>query len=288
MDDKDWLMLQVISEEKNITKTAERLYLSQPAISQRLKNLEREFGIKILHRNAGGVSFTSQGEYLLDYAKVMLTQYRDVKERILNMENTVQGTLRLGTSSIFAHYELPDILRGFREQYPQVEVFLKTGLSHTINRALLRGEISVAILRGDYIWNEGQLLLRNEPICLVSSSPIELNDLPNQPQISYKTDGPLYDIIQEWLRQSFSHPPLNPMEVDNMDTCRQMVLKGLGWAILPEIGLQKHDNLYTRALYWKNGKPLRRKTRLLYQHSSLELSVVKAFVDYISQCCLAP
>lgn len=284
MDDKDWLMLQVISEEKNITKTAERLYISQPAISQRLKNLERDFGTKILQRRSTGVTFTSQGEFLLDYAKAMLIQFRDTKERVLNMENTVQGTLRLGTSSIFAHYELPDILKGFREQYPQVDLSLKTGLSHTVNHALQKGDIAVAILRGDYLWNEGKVLLRDEPICLVSSLPIEYTDLPNQPQISYATDGSLYDVIKEWWRQSFAQPPLNPMEVDNMDTCRQMVLKGLGWAVLPAIGLRKHDNLYTQELYWKNGEPLRRKTWMMYQDSALELSAVNAFVKYIKQC----
>lgn len=286
MDDKDWLMLQVISEEKNITKTAERLYISQPAISKRLKNLEREFGAKILQRNSTGVVFTSEGECLLDYAKKMLVQFRDIKERIVNAESTVQGTLRLGTSSIFAHYELPDLLKGFCEEYPQVDVLLKTGLSHTINRALLKGDISVAILRSDYLWSEGEILIRDEPICLVSSRPITLTDLPNQPQISYATDGPLYDLIQEWCRQSISHPRLNPIEVDTMDTCRQMVVKGLGWAILPAIGLNKHDHLFTQELYWKDGQPLRRKTRLIYHYSALELSAVRSFIDYIKQCYL--
>lgn len=284
MDDKDWLILKTISEEKNITKAAERLYISQPALTYRLKNMEKEFSAKLVSRNSTGVSLTHQGEFLLAYAEEMLLLMRNVKERIKNMENRVQGTLRLGTSAIFAHYELPEILKGFMERYPDVEVSLKTGLSHKIHRLLQKEEISVAILRGDYLWSEGKHVIRDEPLCLVSRESIDFKDLPYKPQINYMTDSSLKPVVDEWWRESFARPPLTTMEVDSMDTCRQMVLHGLGWAILPAIGLGKHNNLFTRDLHWRSGKPLRRNTWMMYQHASLELSAVKAFVDYIKEC----
>jgi len=283
MDDKDWVILKTISEEKNITKAAERLYLSQPALSYRLKNLEKEFGAKIMLRNTNGIVFTPQGEHLLGYALGMLTQLAIAKERIQNMENKIQGILRIGTSSIFAHYELPGILKGFLERYPDVDISLKTGLSSQINKMLQKEEFAVAILRGDYFWPEEKYMLQEEHLCLASSSMIDLQDLPHRPRINYGTDSSLRVMLEDWWREIFSGPPMVTMEVDSMDTCRQMVLHGLGWAILPMIGLKQHDSLYTQELYWRDGTPVLRRSWMLYRNSSLELSAVRAFIDYLKK-----
>lgn len=281
MDDKDWIILKTIAEEKNMTKAADRLFISQPALTYRLRNLEKEFDARIVSRHPTGVILTPQGESLLAYVESMLLQFRKAKERIKNMENKVQGTLRLGTSSVFAHYELPQILKNFLERYPDVEISLKTGLSRRINRMLRKEDIAVAIIRGDYPWIGEKFLIREEPICLVSSQPIEFGELPSKPQISYLTDSSLEPVIQEWWSESFSRPPLITMEVDSMDTCRQMVLHGLGWAILPAIGLSRQSAPFTRELFWRSGSPLLRRTWIMYTAASLELSAVRAFVDYI-------
>ncbi len=113
MDDKDWRILKTIAEERNLTKAAARLYISQPALTYRLKNMEEEFGAQVVSRVPTGVELTPQGEYLLAYAAEMLHKFGAVKERIKNMADKVQGALRIGSSSVFAHYTLPKILKGF-------------------------------------------------------------------------------------------------------------------------------------------------------------------------------
>ncbi len=283
MDDKDWVALKTIAEEKNITKAAERLFISQSALTYRLQNMEKEFKAKLFSRHAKGVQLTPQGEKLLAYAQDMLSGFRKAKESIASMQNKVQGTLRLGSSSVFAHYELPRILKDFLQLYPEVEISLKTGLSAPISRLLQKEEISVAISRGDHNWAGEKFLMRAEPLCLVNSGPLEIAELPLLPQIRYRTDSSLEQDIKEWWNGTFSRPPRITMEVDSMDACRQMVLNGLGWAILPAIGLGKQDGLFTRPLFWPDGRPLERKTWLLYFSSSLELPAVHAFVSYIKK-----
>lgn len=281
LDKRDCLILRTVVEEKNVTKAAERLYISQPALSYRIKNMEKEIGAAILIRTPHGVSLTEQGEQLLCYANDMLQQFTCLKERIQNMSNTVQGTLRLGASAVIAHYELPAILKDFLTLYPGVEISLKTGLSQKINRLLQKDEITVAILRGEFTWSGEKHLLRNEPICLVSSQPLALKDLPDKPGIFAQTDGPLQVMFHEWWRQNFDRPPMVTMELDSMETCRQMVCHGLGWAILPAIGISQHRELYRQPLYWKDGRPLCRPTWLLCQQSALEFSSVRAFVKHV-------
>ena len=80
LDDKDWRILRMIAEEKNITKAAARLFISQPALTYRLKNIEEEFGAQVVTRVPSGVVFTPQGDLLLSYVSEMLLKYDSTKD----------------------------------------------------------------------------------------------------------------------------------------------------------------------------------------------------------------
>src|SRR4051812_18429961 len=93
LDERDWMVLQALYREKNITKAAQHLYISQPALTNRLQQLEKDFGVKIVNRGRRGVQFTPQGEYLAKSAHEMLLAMQKIRENVLNMEDNVAGTL---------------------------------------------------------------------------------------------------------------------------------------------------------------------------------------------------
>src|SRR5699024_11187213 len=111
MDQKDWKILKIMHEEKNITKTAEKLFVSQPSLSDRIKKLEREVGTDIIFKTKTGIEFTSEGEYLVNYAKEMLQRLQVLKDNINDMSEEISGTLKIGVSSNFAQYILPNLDR---------------------------------------------------------------------------------------------------------------------------------------------------------------------------------
>lgn len=281
MDEKDWRILKTIAEEKSITKAAARLYISQPALTYRLKNIEQEFGVQIVLRVPSGVIFTAEGEYLLNYASEMLQRLQTVKDHIKNRENKVQGALRMGSSGVFAHYVLPSLLKGFLDKYPEVEISLKTGLSYQIVRMLEKQEITLGIVRGEHGWEGEKILLSEEPVCLASREKLEFDQLLERPHIRYSTDTSLHKMMDEWWRKNFNSPPHTTMEVNTMDTARQMVLQGLGWTMLPIIGLPKNDTLFTKELFWPDGNPVLRKTWVLCSEGAMGLQTVRAFLDYL-------
>lgn len=285
MTEADWRMMVAISEERSISRAAERLYISQPALSYRLRMLEEEFRARLFFRTPGGVTLTPQGESVLAYARDMILSLAKMKERLSGMSGGVRGPLRIGSSAVFANFEMPGLLGGFLERYPDVEIFLKTGVSRQIARMMEREEVSVAIMRGDYPWTETRHRLREEPICLVSRLPVALEDLPALPRIMYGTDTSLQQMVDEWWRQTYFKPSFISMEVDSMDTCRRMVLQGLGWAILPEIVLGDLGNVMKRQLYWPDGSPLVRRTWILCRNYAMQLPAVRAFVEYITASC---
>jgi DNA-binding transcriptional LysR family regulator len=283
MDEKDWNMLITLYEERNITKAAERLYISQPALTYRLHQLEKEFGTGIVTRGKKGVEFTVQGTYLVNYAKEMLLQLRKAKEYIVNMDQSVKGTLRLGVSGMFARYELPRLLKNFLAKYPDVEINLKTGWSSEVNQLLQKEDVHLGIVRGNYNWHGEAYLIREEMISVASHKQIELEELPSLPQINYQTDPSLRMLIDNWWKERFRTPPTIAMEVDRLDTCKQLVLHGLGYAFFPNICLSDDEPLHTIPLISKDQQPLVRQTWIIYRESSMELTLVKAFIDFLKE-----
>ncbi|HMM19256.1 MAG TPA: LysR family transcriptional regulator [Selenomonadales bacterium] len=282
MDEKDWIALKTVVEERSITKAAERLYLSQPALTYRLKNLEKEFGVPLFSRRPAGALFTEQGEYLLHYAEEMLAKLGKTKEHVRSMGGKVQGTLRLGSSTTFAQWCLAPLLKSFKEQYPLVEIYLRSRVSSHLINLLREQEVSVAIIRGDIHWPENRHLLQEEALCLVSATPIDMDELPNLPWIQYDIDFLINATDEDWWREHFSVPPLTNIKVDKIDTCLQMVLHGLGWTILPEIWLRNHPSLHAQPMFSKSGAALTRKTWMLYKTEALERAAVKAFIEHMA------
>ena len=281
MNDRDWEILKELYERKNITHAAKALHISQPALTFRLQQLEDEFGIKVAIRGRKGVEFTGQGEHLVLYAKEMLLQLRKTKERLWNMESSHRGILRLGAAGTFACNILPSILRQFNIQYPDIEFNVTTGWSAEIVNLLFKQDAHIGIIRGDYTWPDQKQLLMEEPLLIVSKNEINLDELPYLPRIDYKTDPSLKDTIDNWWQETYSQVPLITMHVDKLETCKEFVLNGLGYAILPGIILKKNDDIFTTKLLSRDNVPIMRRTWLIYRKELLEISIIKLFIDFL-------
>jgi len=281
MEEKDWLILKTLYKEKNITKTAEKLFITQPALTYRLQSIEQEFGVKIVTRGKKGVEFTFEGEYVYRYAEKMIIEFRKVKEKLQNMDNMIQGKLRIAVSSSFAYYPLPIILKDFLTLYPEVEVNLVTGRSSDVTKLVHKQEAHLGIIRGDHHWAEAKHVLSEEPLFVASKQKITLEQLPHLPRINYDTDQSLKRVIDYWWDQHFSTPPLITMDVNQIEICRKMVAQGLGYAIFPSLAIIDNEELYKINLIDANKKPITRETSIIFRHEAIESSVVKAFFDFV-------
>ncbi|WP_299092603.1 LysR family transcriptional regulator [uncultured Metabacillus sp.] len=283
MDEKDWNAIRILYQEKNISRASERLYISQPALTYRLKNLEKEFGTKLFFKIKGGIEFTSEGLHLVEYSEEMIKKLQKTKDFMVNMQNEVRGTLRLGVSSNFAQYKLPKILKSFSTKFPNVQFNINTGWSTDILNLLTTDTVQLGILRGNYEWYRKRTLLHKEKLCLISKKEIDIGNLPALPFINYKTDNTLKALINGWWHDRFSEPPFIMMETDRLETCKEMVKNDLGIAIVPQICLQPSDNLQIKELFYNNGEPVFRSTWLMYNQDSLKLSTVKNFIDFLNE-----
>lgn len=283
MDERDWLVLQTLFNEKNITKAANKLYISQPALTNRLKQMEKEFGVQIVNRGRRGVQFTPQGEYLAKCADDMLLKLQHIKENVLNMEKKITGTLRLGVSTFFTDYKLPGLLKLFKDEYPDIEFKVMTGWSNEIIHLAYNQDVHVAFVKGDYSWKGGKKLLFEEPIYIASKEKIALENLPDLPRIDYHTDQNLRTVVDNWWAENYTKPPLVSIDVDKAGTSKNMMANGLGYAILPGMLLSDLKDVYKIAIRSKDGQPIIRKTWMVFHEESLQLNIVRAFVEFMER-----
>lgn len=283
METRDWNILKVLSEERNITKTAEIIGISQPALTKRLQLIESQLGIKVVHRGRKGVHFTTQGEYLAKCAGDILVRIRDMQDHVANMNERISGTLRVGASTFFTRYKLPSILKQFKELYPDVEFKVASSWSHDVYSLIYDRDVHVAFLRGEYTWHGRKHLLLQETLSIVSRDPVSLNDLPRTPRIDYQSDKKLLAMINNWWAENFDQPPLVGMVVDKTNTCKEMVKKGLGYAILPGNVLEEMKSYSLKEIRDSSGQPITRNTWMLSRREDMDLKLVKTFVDFVER-----
>ncbi|MEK3936021.1 LysR family transcriptional regulator [Sporosarcina sp. FSL W7-1349] len=286
MNERDWLIIHTLFQEKNITNTGKVLYISQPTLTKRLQQMETELGVKIVNRGVKGVQFTTEGEYLAKRAEELLETFRGIREEIDNFNHYIAGTLRLGVSNFISKYKLPEWLIAFGETYPDVDFHIETGYSKQINHLAYHQDVHIGFIRGDYNWPGEKVLLFEEALCIASLHPIRLEELPNMPRIDYQTDSLYKHLTDNWWAERYSQAPLTRVTVDRGDTCKEMVLSGLGYAILPSLFLEDVPQVHQVPLQTKEGLPVTQKTWMIYHKSAEELHVVKAFVDYIKESAL--
>ncbi len=281
MDTQDLNILCILSEMGSIKAAGDALYLTQPAISYRIKKLEDEFAVQILIRESKGVTFTPEGEYLVEYARKSLDELRLAKETLNTFSGEVQGTLRLGVANNFAHYKLPPLLKSFQSIYPKVKIKLHTGLSPEIMDLLRENKIDIGIENCGYKWTGEKKILCKEGICLISYEKIDIENIHKYSMISTKRNHIFQQMITTWFRDNYKYLPKTMMEVDFIDTCKMMVKNGLGIAIVPSFCLTNNDNLFIEELTDNNGTRLSRNIYINYKNESKKLNVVEKFLNHI-------
>ena len=280
MDEKDFEILSILNETRNITRAAKQLYITQSALSKRIKAIETELGIEMLIRSRQGIRFTTAGEAVLTHSTCAAREMELMRRHIDTMNEEICGTLNTGISINFALYKLPDILADYHKKYPKVNLQITTGQSRHLYRQMLDGSLDIAVLRGEYPWDGIQFLLSQENICLVYNQEYEGTPLSDYLYISHKTDISQSAMMTRWMHEQNLNPRTNGVCVDSITACTEMVKRGIGWGLLPEIALENFHGC-KKPCTFINGEPFIRRTYILCQREAVELPQVNAFMEIL-------
>jgi len=238
--------------EGSMTGAADKLYLTQPAISQQIRNLEEELGVELLVRGVRQIKPTLQGEVLYDYAKkiLQLTQQAEISVKSLGAE--LSGVLRMGTlNSLGVSFMSPIISRLLRHN-PKLSVTIDYDLGPALIEAFRKNELDILILpeiKGQFgadLVDTNARFLMSEMMWLVGPGKdtdmpkqVHLKELSKYPWIAFSREFPDYirSLDTAFKDQAVNLTPI--FQSPNVGTLKRVIESGLGWGFLPASSVKK-------------------------------------------------
>lgn len=198
-----------VAQNLSFTKAAQELYISQPAISKHIQELESRYETRLFDRRGNHISLTKSGRILLSHCEKIINAYHRLDFDMHALLHHTTGVLRIGASTTISQYELPEILAQFVKEYPQVELSVLSDNSREIERALLRGSIDLAMVEG--IARLPQLhysfMMSDELVAVVGktfttqSDTLTLKDLLSTPLVLRERGSGTLDVIESELKK---------------------------------------------------------------------------------------
>ncbi|MEA4849617.1 MAG: LysR family transcriptional regulator [Clostridiaceae bacterium] len=272
-------------EYGSFTKAAEVLNYSQSGISRMIKDLEKEWRVSLLERGRTGVRLTSDGLKLLPYAQSICIEYQKLQSQVDELNGLQSGLIRIGTFSSVATHWLPNIIKEFQKDHPNIDYELLLGDYTEIESWILEGRVDCGFLRLPTLSELETIFLEQDKLLVVLPEDHPLSGCERFP-VKALCDYPFMLLekgakaeISEIFEKCNIEPKIHFTTWDDY-SIMSMVESGLGISILPELILQRIPyRIVTKEL----DIPAYRKIGLAMRDKKSASLAVKRFLDYL-QC----
>ena len=284
MKDSDWKILSELYKTPNITKVANRLYITQPSLTKRLQCMEEEFKIKIVERTSKGVEFTKEGELMALKAEQYISFMNQIRKELREIKDDNKDIIAIGTSYTYNKYVLSDILYEYTKQNPNVRFEVQDERSNLLFRKVCDGDVDVAFVRGDYEGPVVQTKIDISPAYILTKEPFDIKDLPDMTRIDFKTNDRSREMFERWWQDHFSDEITVGMSAGYIDVAWQLAAKGFGyvWCFLSENYTNEY-NLVETPVCMADGTPVLRNTWFVYKEKKNMSESLRKFIRYINE-----
>jgi DNA-binding transcriptional LysR family regulator len=275
MDVRQLEMFRSVAEEGGFTRAAEKLHVSQSAVSRQVKLLEEELGNLLLHRHGRRVALTPAGELLLKLANRVQREMQDAVWQIAETGKLHRGQLHLGGGMTVCLFILPRLLKRFRALYRQVDLRVTSGTSEAILRLLRNHEVDLGLLTLPIVSTDMEVLpvLKEEMVVVTAPGhPLSRSRLADPkalarfPWILFETGSNSRKVIDQFFLEE-SVPADVAMETENVEIIKAMVASGLGISLIPYSAVAKDVRAGRFGFTRVRGRRLYRETGWVYLKS---------------------
>lgn len=257
-----------VMNEGSMTAAADKLYLTQPAVSQQIRNLEEDLGVELLVRGVRSIKMTPQGEVLYEYAKKIIHLTQQAEIAIKSIGNQMKGQLRIGSlNSIGLHLMSPIVGRLMRHN-PDLKLKIEYDTGEELIKAFKKGLYDVLIIPdvkmefSTELEGVEQKFLAKEEMWLVGTSKdekmpqqISSKDLGDFPIVNFAEEFPGFNNLLEEKLTNVKHSSI--FESANVGTLKRVIEAGLGWGFLPAHSIKKQvrsgrlNRVYVKDLHYE-------------------------------------
>jgi DNA-binding transcriptional LysR family regulator len=276
-----------VARAKNFTRAAETLHLSQSTLSQHVRELEHELGVRVFDRLGRAVTLTEAGRLLEEQAARIATTLSTMRRSIDELKGLERGSLVIGASTTPGIYVLPAVVGAFRRRYPGIDVSLRIGNSRLIEERVRADEVDLGVVGGHVLGAKERCVaagLVDELVLIVPRrhawakrrevAPAELTETP---LLMREQGSATRQVTERALRQA-GIKFTTAMELDHIEAIKQAVMAGLGVAFVSTYAVR--GELATRRLHALRLKGLRvrRHFHVIHNESRTLTGSARAFM----------
>ena len=235
-----------LTETSSFSKAAQRNSITQSAVSQQIRSLEDRYKVMLIERGKKNFALTQEGQVFLEASKTILHTYRNLADRIRELQNIVAGQLKIATVYSIGLHELPPFLRVYRNAFPDVEVKIDYRRSAQVYTAVQEAQADIGLvayptkrkgLKVEAFWEDKLVVICPPKHRLARRRRIPLLELSGERYISFEPDLPTRKAIDRLLKGA--KVEVNQvMEFDNIETIKRAVAIENGISIVPQTTIE--------------------------------------------------
>jgi DNA-binding transcriptional LysR family regulator len=290
MADRRLQVFHAVAKQMSFTKAAETLFMTQPAVTFQIKQLEEHFNARLFERGHGKIALTPTGEVVLEYAERILALSAELETRVREMTGRLSGPLLIGASTTIAEFLLPRVLGEFKSLHPDVQPKLTVANSetienrvaeHTLDLGLIEAPSHLPALQTEVCCEDELQAIVTAKHPLAKLKSVTPKQLVPYPYISREAGSGTREFTDLYFRKAEIAPgELDVvMELGSPEALKGVVGTGLGFAIVSKATVAKEQRL-GELVAIPLAPRLMRSLSLVYPREKFRSRLVNTFVDF--------
>ena len=290
MADRRLQVFHAVAKQMSFTKAADVLFMTQPAVTFQIKQLEEYYNTRLFERGHGKISLTPAGDLVLDYAERILALSAELEIRLKEMTGRISGPLLIGASTTIAEFMLPRILGEFKAQYPEVQAKLFVANSeaienrvaeHTLDIGLIEAPSHLPVLLTEACCEDELQVIISPRHAFANNKQVSPKQLVPYPYISREAGSGTREFTDMYFRKAGIRPEdlKVEMELGSLEALKGVVAAGLGFAIMSRTAVEKERKLGDLVVLPLQPR-LIRTLSLVYPKEKFRSRLVNAFIEF--------
>lgn len=278
-----------VVEQKNFTKAAQKLHISQPAISQSIANLEAKLGARLIERTNKEVRLNKAGLIVYQYAKQILRNYEEMTTLVSDLINEPSGSIKIGASYTIGEYVLPNVLGKLQQTYPLINPHVKIGNTDEIGKDLLDNTIDIGLIEGDFTHHylnkqnfaHDELYVYSNKKLDLPTDKQELSEFLSNETWVIREEGSGTRIMSENFFKRHNIKPKTILQFGSTQIIKEAVENGIGISLMSKWAIKREISLGTVSQLNIPSTPVTRKFSIITHNHHFSPKAVKVFEETV-------
>jgi len=286
-------VFQSVAHNLSFTKASNELFITQPAISKHIKELESEYEVKLFNRIGNKISLTTAAEILLAYTDRIVSLHNEIKFELSQLNGNPEGTLRIGASSTISQYVIPAVLAKFNKRFPEIKLSLINGNTEAIEKRLLKNEIDIGIVEGkpsnadirySSFLNDELLVFTSAQNTTIPSS-VTNDEFLKLPLVLRERGSGTLEIIEKNLQQGQINPKLLNvlLFLGSTEAIKSFIKTGNGVGIVSRFAIEQELSNNIFRLINTSSLKFNRQFYFISPQGPEPVGLVKLFLNFVQK-----